>query len=431
MAETSKPGVVLDVIVVGAGISGLAAAIETALSGHHVTVYEAADGLHEIGAGIQVTPNAARILQRWDLSDEFWATLAEPTRYGIRRYAGEVLMMEERFDATMRGRYGAPFIEPHRIDYQRALYSRARALGVAVRFGARVASVNFLTGELVVAPSGEKTRGDLVVAADGLWSALRAQLHPRDLAGVPRPTGDLAYRLVLTLDQLADLELREWVRNPTCNLWLGPRSHVIGYSLRGGAEFNLVLITPDDLPSGVSRQAASVDEMRALFKDWDPILNRFLSVVSSVRKWKLMHRAEMRKWVHDSQHGKFVFVGDSCHPMLPYLGQGANVAVEDGAVLGRLLKYIQTKDQLSKVLEMYEKLRKPRGDAIAKETFGQRVDFHMIDGPEQEKRDAFLRSPTEGVLHPMRWACPIFQPWLFGYDAHAEVDKAVKEDPFV
>ncbi|KAI0385870.1 FAD/NAD(P)-binding domain-containing protein [Hypomontagnella monticulosa] len=438
MVEPLKPAVQLDVIVIGAGISGLAAAIETKLSGHNVTVYEASDGLHEIGAGIQITPNSSRILQRWNLSERLWARAAEPTSFEVRRYNGEVLVLENDFNKTIRAKYGAPFLELHRIDFQTYLYFRAEQLGVKFRFAARVSDVNFETGEITyICPdqSGSTTKADLVVAADGLWSFCRAKFLPKDFEGVPRPTGDLAYRLVLTLDQIQDPELREWVSNPTCNLWLGHNSHSVGYSLRGGTEFNLVLVTPDDLPSGVSKQAGSVEEMKALFKNWDPILTRFLEVVDSVKKWKLMHRKEMRKWVHDSPNGgKFVFVGDSCHPMLPYLGQGANSAIEDGAVLGRLLGHIQKKEQLGKVLSMYEQLRKPRGDAIVKEAFGQRDVFHMADGPKQQARDELLKSQMGKEIKeapfPIRWCCPQVQPWLFGYDACAEVDKAVSMDPF-
>ncbi|KAI0147921.1 FAD/NAD(P)-binding domain-containing protein [Hypoxylon sp. NC0597] len=434
MAEPLKPAIRLHVIVVGAGISGLGAAIETALSGHRVTVFEAAGGLHEIGAGIQITPNSSRILQRWGLSDGLWASAAEPTYLAFRRYSGEALVFEKDFGKRMREKYGAPFVQLHRIDFQSALYTRAKELGVDFRFGMRINSVNFETGE-ITSQSGEKARGDLVIAADGLWSLCRARLLPRDFEGVPRPTGDLAYRLVITLDQIEDPELREWVKSPKTNIWMGPNSHVVGYSLRGGTEFNLVLLAPDDLPNDVSKQAGSVEEMRALFKNWDPILSRFLALVDSVKKWKLMHRKEMRKWIHTSENSNFAFVGDSCHPMLPYLGQGANSAIEDGAVLGRLLGHIQTKEQIGKALRMYEQLRKPRGDAIVRETFSQRDVFHTVDSPKQQARDDVLLSQidkeSKEAPFPIRWCCPQVQPWLFGYDACAEVDKAVEKDPFI
>ncbi|KAI1383402.1 FAD/NAD(P)-binding domain-containing protein [Hypoxylon trugodes] len=360
----------LDVIVIGAGISGLAAAIETALSGHHVVVFEAAGGLHEIGAGIIITPNSSRILKRWGLSDSLWASTTESAPLAIRSYTGRLLVSDGDFCKTLKERYNAPFAFLHRIDLQTALYARAKELGVGFQFGTRISNVNFETGE-IISQSGVKTRGDLVIAADGLWSLCRAHFLPRDFEGVPRPTGDLAYRVVLTLDRIEDPELREWIANPRMSMWIGPKSHVVGYSLRKGTELNLVLVTPDDLPADVSRQAGSADEMRALFKNWDPILNRFLACVHSVKKWKLIHRKEMRRWIHTSENSNFVFVGDSCHPMLPYMAQGANSAIEDGAVIGRLLLHIQTKYQIGKALGMYEQLRKPRGDAIVKETFRQ------------------------------------------------------------
>ncbi|KAI2473581.1 FAD/NAD(P)-binding domain-containing protein [Annulohypoxylon bovei var. microspora] len=433
MVEPFQSAPRLDIIVIGAGLSGLAAAIATALSGNHVVVFETADGIHEIGAGIQLTPNSSRILKRWGLSAELWASAVEPTLLAIRRYSSEILVLEKDYGRTIGARYDAPFVELHRVDLQTALYTRAKELGVEFRFGMRINKVDFETGE-ITSHSGSSTRGDVVIAADGLWSLCRAQFLPKDFEGVPRPTGDLAYRLVLTLDQVQDPELRDWISNPSITIWIGPHSHAVGYSLRGGTEFNIVLLVPDDMPNGVSKQEGSVEEMRALFGDWDPILTKFLAVATSVKKWKLMHRKEMRRWIHASPNSNFAFVGDSCHPMLPYLGQGANSAIEDGAVLGRLLGHIQTKDQIGKALEMYEQLRKPRGDAIVRETFEQRDIFQISNGPKQRARDELLLSqmnkPKQAPF-PIKLCCPQVQPWLFGYDPYAEVDKAVSKDPFV
>ncbi|KAI1805953.1 FAD/NAD(P)-binding domain-containing protein [Daldinia bambusicola] len=434
MVRLLNSTVCLDVLVVGAGISGLSTAIETALSGHRVTVFEAAEGLHEVGQGIQITPNASLILQRWGLSNDLWASAAEPTSFTVRRYSGEVLAVEEDWKEKIRARYGTPFVELHRVDFIKALYERARELGVQFRFGERIRHVDFETGT-ITSHSGARGSGDLVVAADGLWSLCRAQFLPKDFQGVPRPVGDLAYRLIIKLDRIEDPELREWVSNPSFNLWMGPKSHVVGYSLRGGTEFNLILITPDDLPSGVSRDAGSVEELRVLFKNWDPILSRFLELVSSVKKWKLVHRKEMQRWIHDSANGSFAFVGDACHPVVPYLAQGANSSIEDSAVLGRLLRHIQSKDQIGKALEIYEQIRKPRGDAIANASSEQGEIFHMVDGPKQRARDELLLSQIDKEVKdtpfPIGMCCPQVQPWLFGYDAYAEVDKVVGENPFI
>ncbi|KAF2966181.1 hypothetical protein GQX73_g7388 [Xylaria multiplex] len=428
MAHAKSP-VALNIIIVGAGLSGLAAAISSALSGHNVTVLESAKELQEVGAGLQVTPNASRLLQKWDLPESFWETVAEPTSLAVRRYSdGKVLAIEEDFNKKLRSRYGSPFIDVHRVDLHLALADRAKQLGVKLGLGQRVTKIDFAAPSLET-EAGINMTADLIVAADGIWSTCRNLIL--DIKDFPRPTGDLAYRIVLTLDEIDDPELREMVQKPSCRFWIGPESHVVAYSVRGGTMYNIVLLVPDDLPEGARRQPGSVEEMRALFDGWDPILNRFLKLVKSVHKWKLMHRRELPSWVNDKSN--CVFVGDSCHPMLPYLAQGANSAMEDGAVLGLLLGMIQTREQLPKALRMYQELRKARGDLIVRETFKQRDSFHMRDGPEQEARDKLFLSQLgkePQAPFPSRWTCPKVQPWLYGYDAYQEVQEAVLRDPF-
>ncbi|KAI1421928.1 hypothetical protein F5Y12DRAFT_765412 [Xylaria sp. FL1777] len=428
MAHVKSP-VTLNIIIVGAGLSGLATAISSALSGHNVTVFESAKELQEFGAGLQVTPNASRLLRKWELPESLWETVAEPTYLAVHRYSdGKVLALEKDFNKKLRSRYGSPFIEVHRVDLHLALAERAKQLGVKLHLGQRVVKIDFAAPSIET-ESGVTATADLIVAADGIWSACRNFVL--DIKDFPRPTGDLAYRIVLTLDEIDDPELREMVQKPSCNFWIGPGSHVVAYSVRGGTMYNIVLLVPDDLPEGVRRQPGSVEEMRALFEGWDPVLNRFLNLVKSVHKWKLMHRRELPSWVNDKSN--CVFVGDSCHPMLPYLAQGANSAIEDGAVLGLLLGSIQSREQLPKALRMYQELRKSRGDAIAKETFKQRDSFHMHNGAEQEARDELFLSQLgkePAAPFPSRWTCPQVQPWIYGYDAYQEVQKAVSKDPF-
>jgi salicylate hydroxylase len=219
----------------------------------------------------------------------------------------------------MMRRYGAPFWDLHRVDLQRALYNRAQELGAKVRLGARVSDIDFAAPSLKL-ENGEELQADLLIAADGLWSKCRELfLATEGQADAPLPTGDLAYRIVLKLEDVQEPELRDWISKPSCHFWAGPEAHVVAYSIRNGEMFNIVLLQPDDLPEGVARQAGSVEEMRVIFKDWDPVLNRFLSLVKDVDKWKLMHRPELKSWVSESS--KMVFLGDACHPMLPYLGK--------------------------------------------------------------------------------------------------------------
>lgn len=214
----------------------------------------------------------------------------------MHRYSGKVLAHEDAFHEHMRARYGAPFLGMHRVDLQRALYARALALGVQFRLGEPVDALRLDAGPggdraEVTTKSGAAASGDVVVAADGVWSRLQACYLGRPCP--PLPTGDLAYRVVLGVEQAAaDPELARWIANPTVHFWVGPGAHAVGYSMRAAALYNLVLLVPDDLPEGVSRQPGNVEEMRALFADWDPILRRFLDKVDTVEKWRLMHSKE-------------------------------------------------------------------------------------------------------------------------------------------
>ena len=248
--------------------------------------------------------------------DALEAKAAEPTFIQVRRYSdGKILSRTDNFHLEMREKYDAPFLDLHRVDVQVALVEHARALGVNVRLGAKVSDVDFDKPSLKL-DGGENIEADLIVAADGLWSKCRERfLASKGQVDSPLPTGDLAYRIILKLEDLKDADMRDWVSNPSSQFWIGPGSHVVAYSLRDGKEFNLVLLVPDDLPANVARQPGSLDEMRQLFIHWDPVLIRFLDQVKSVDKWKLMHRPELQTWVSDKSN--FVFIGDSCHPMLP------------------------------------------------------------------------------------------------------------------
>jgi salicylate hydroxylase len=251
-------------------------------------------------------------------------------------------------------------------------------------------------------------------------------------------TGDLAWRISIRADELEGEdaeELREVIREAKVRFWVGPGAHCVGYSVRAGEVYNLVFLGPDDLPGGVVKLAGGVEGVRERFAGWDPLLGRFLGQVRGVvHKWKLMWLDALPEWANDS--GTFFMAGDCCHPMLPYLAQGANSSLEDGAVLGSLLGRVrksEMKRQLPCVSSMYQELRMERGRRIQRETFKQRDDSHMEDGEAQEKRDALMVSMLGKDLKapfPSRWTCPEIQPFLYGYGAYAEAEKAYQENPF-
>lgn len=213
------------------------------------------------------------MLQHWQLPESFWRAVAEPTDVFVHRFSGEVLFHETDFHTRLREKYGAPFVDVHRADLQQALYARARALGVAFSLDERVVSLDVgrRTEALLNTATGKTYTADVVIAADGLWSQCRSTFLCNTPQAQPIPTGDLAYRIVLTLDDIPDEDLRQWVRQPKVHFWIGPGSHVVGYSLRGGEMYNLVLLVPDTLPSKVAKEQASVQEMQELFSSWDPM----------------------------------------------------------------------------------------------------------------------------------------------------------------
>jgi salicylate hydroxylase len=392
---------------------------------------------NEVKAGLQLTPNATRLFKIWGVYDELLKKATVPTQLSVHRYDGTKLLAHEpQFQEQIMERYGSPFWDMHRVDLQQALARRAEELGVTIRLGCKVKTLD-LDGPspAVTLESGETIAGDVVLCADGLWSTTRSQF-----LGAPTPaklTGDLAYRIVINTSDLHGpdaAQLRKFITDSAVNFWAGPNSHVVSYTLRAGEMFNIVLLCPDNLPPEVTKTAGDLEEMKKLFERWDPLLRKFLEQVKEVAKWKLMWLEPLPEW--GSRDGRFVMAGDACHPMLPYLAQGANSSLEDGAVIGHLLSYVkrETKeDQLPRFKAVYEKLRKGRGETIQAETFRQRHDFHLEDGPEQEDRDRLMVGQLGKELvpdFPSRWTCPRVQRWLYGYDAYGEAEEAYQADPF-
>jgi len=287
-----------------------------------------------------------------------------------------------------------------------------------------VAGIDFDAPSVKLA-NGTVFKADLVIGADGLKSVCRESLLGRK--DPPRLTGDLAYRITVPASKMREQEcLRELVDSPAINYWMGPDSHAVGYLLKGGDLYNMVLACPDNLPELVNTARADLREMRDFFSNWDPRLKALLGLVQETSKWRLMNSEEMARWGHEG--GKFVLMGDACHATLPYLASGAAMAIEDGYLLGSLLSRVASPSPilLADILTLYESLRKSRTTQIVKQSSHYQQIFHMHDGPRQEERDRqlveFDAEPYEG--YPNKWRDPVFQEWLWGYDAETVVEDA-------
>ncbi|KAE9574495.1 FAD-dependent monooxygenase OpS4 [Colletotrichum fructicola] len=416
------------VIIVGAGLAGLSAAlsIKLANTSHRVTIFESAKELREVGAGIQLTPNGVRLLEKWDVMKELPTAL--PDTMSVRRYDGSRLLAHEPFlQQLLQRRCGASIIDVHRADLQNAMLAKCvDELGVTIKLGTSVKSVEF-NDAAVTLENGSIIHGDVVLLADGLWSTIRSEFAGKDHP--PIATGDLAYRLLISVDELSGPdkdELREFISRPALNFWIGPSSHVVGYSLREGTMFNLVFLRPDDLPGGVSRTGGTQAEISSALP-WDPLLLKFLRASKEVTKWKLMWAKPLSQLANDS--GTFFMAGDCCHPMLPYLAQGANSSLEDGAVLGHLLGKVSQANKtklLPVVAKVYQRLRNDRTRWIQEEAFRQRDELHLSDGEEQRERDRYMVGQLGAEIRgpfPIRFFCPEAQRWLFAYDAYEQAER--------
>ncbi|KIM92686.1 hypothetical protein OIDMADRAFT_139218 [Oidiodendron maius Zn] len=402
----------VDVVIVGAGLGGLAAAIAITRAGHRVTIVERAPELGEVGAGIQVPPNSARILDRWGILSKLRITAMQPEHIAIRSYRDGSMLSLQKLRPLMDEIYGSPYLHVHRATFHKILCDEARRLGVEFQLGLTVTGVDF--DKPAVKVHGHKDiTAHFILGADGLKSACREALLGRP--DPPHSSGDMAYRIVISTDAMKEHKwLVHLATTPAFNYWAGPGGHAVGYLIDGGARFNMVIAVVDDLPDDVYSAKGDLDEMHERFKNWDPEFRNMLRMVEETSVWRLQNSIEMESWIHPS--GKFALLGDACHATLPYLAQGAAQAVEDGAMLGALFEKAENMSEIADALGIYERLRKPRTTRVVHESTEYRAIMHMHDGEEQRERDRLMTDlePFEG--YPNRWADPVFQKYLFGYD---------------
>lgn len=409
------------VVVVGAGLGGLAAAIGIRKAGHDVIVLERMPELREIGAGIQVPPNSSKILKKWGILEDVVSRAAQPHDIAIHSYKDGHVLSKQILDPAMQKAYDAPYLVIHRAEYLKALVKEAKELGVTIQLGSVVASIDF-TRPSILLDDGKTLEADLVIGADGERSFCRDALLGRP--DPPHPSGDIVYRTVIPVEKLQeDPELIGLRDPPAVHFWLGPDAHALAYMLGDGL-LNLVLIRPDFVGAQATfgPQPADMDQIRDSVKQWDYKFKKLLDVAQQASKWILVECNDLPFWTHPA--GKFTLLGDSAHAMLPYLAQGAAQAIEDAAFLSGLLSHLELKSQMPDILSIFERHRKTRAMQVKHRSLATREINGMVDGPLQQERDRQLseHSPFDGYPNPL--ADPTFSEWLFGYDAAEEVEKA-------
>jgi len=319
------------ILVAGGGIGGLATALALSRRRHRADVFEQAQAFGEIGAGVQLGPNATRRLQQLDLGPALAAIAARPDALAVHSAESGAELAQMPLGDAMQQRYGAPYFCVHRADLHGLLLEavRARGSGTLVT-AAQIRQVE--TSDDLVCLSSTDARaweGEAIVGADGLWSMVRRQLDTPSAEQPPRVTGHTAWRAMVE-----QATLPAGLRSRQVRVWLGARLHAVAYPVRGGDWLNVVVIA-ESAPAGDARdwdQAGSVAALKQAMGRSCAGLQSLLDAMPGWRAWSLGDRAPMTS-AADMAHERVALVGDAAHPMVPYLAQGAGMAIEDAVAL--------------------------------------------------------------------------------------------------
>ena len=368
----------LDIAIVGGGIGGLAAAVLLSQNGHRVRVYEQATRFARVGAGIQMTPNAMKVLRRIGVETAL-RKIAFQSPLGIsREWDSGVVTNELKIGAEIEARYGAPYLFMHRADLHAAIYAAVPA-GI-VTLGRKLAALVFSAQHTsLLFEDGGRVTADVVIGADGVHSLIReTMLGPEQ----PRFTGRVAYRTTFPAALMGDTRI-----TPVRTKWWGPDRHMVVYYVTAKQdEVYFVTSQPEDAgwvtPESWSAKG-DLNVLREAYAGFHPEVQAVLRACPDVHKWALLERDPLPRWTE----GPVALLGDACHPMTPYMAQGAASALEDAAVLSRCLDGIE-RDAVAAALRCYEATRKPRASEIQ----------------GSSRKNTWMRNSTDPT-------------WVYGYDA--------------
>lgn len=384
-------------LIIGGGIGGLAAALACSREGVRVELFERAAAFTEVGAGVQLGPNGVKILHAWGLKDALAGVASFPDRLQVRSALTGTQLGVMRLGLEAVARYGAPYATIHRADLQGLLLhaveqqtsTRLHLDSTVTAFEQHAEGVSLQTAD------EQEAQGDLLVGADGLWSVVRRQLLG-DVA--PIATGHLAYRAML-----AQHSLPEHLRSQQITVWLGPKLHVVQYPVRRGLWMNVVAIvhgrTLGD-PQNWDHSANAAD-LRVHMAQTYPHLQDLIAAIEHWRLWGLNIRPPMQSADEQAQ-GRVALLGDAAHPMVPYLAQGAGMAIEDAACLGFAVGHSGL--DVPAALKHYAASRWQRNARVQARGIRNGKIFHAT-GPVRWGRDTAMKLLGERLLD---------MPWLYG-----------------
>jgi salicylate hydroxylase len=377
------------ITVIGGGIGGLTAALSLRRAGFEVDVYEQAAELTQIGGGINMGPNAVRVLRRLGLAAGLDREGVRPSFTHQRRWQDGRTLQRAPLNPLCEELYGAPHMTVHRADLLDVIASGFPA--ERIHLGHRLSRLED-RGDSVEAwfENGARITADILVGADGINSTVRAALFGEE---GPVFAGCVAYRGLVPTERLADLGLETGNQS-----WVGPGAHLVHYPVSRGRFLNFVGWTEHDEWNREDwTDRATVARALAAFEGWHPQVRRIIAAADTCFIWALFDRDPLPGW----SVGRTTLLGDACHPMYPFMGQGAAQAIEDGAALAACLTE-EAGDPVAALLR-YERLRLPRVTRLQQMSRANKTRFHMPDGPDQEARDAQWARAADRDPEALRW----------------------------
>lgn len=389
------------IIVCGAGIGGLTSALCLAKQGFKVTVVEQARQISEVGAGIQLGPNAMRVMRYLGLEEYIIKQGFLPQALQMRNGTDGSLIAQLKLKPELKMPWNGHYVNIHRADLIRILLAAAHATtSISIKLNTVVSAYLHNNKQAaIVTAADDKLEADLIIGADGIHSKIRESMHGKSTA---RYTGHRAWRLTLPTAQLGPYAPPE-----TACVWFGDNKHAVTYRLANGEISNFVGVVESDswAQESWSYQGKKADAMHD-FEGWDPIITQIVAKADNHFQWALMDRPVLQEWVD----GPVALLGDACHPMLPFMAQGAAMAIEDAMVLSRCLHKLET----DFALQRYQQLRRSRTEKVWQLANKNAALYHQ-HGTFSSLQKLKLGFGSR-LLPNVAVAASQFN-WLYGYDA--------------